>query len=70
MQMFSKAWNDTLKQIDGEHVFKKNMLYIKFDGSEDHLVNRRLWDLVGDEMVKFRESLLRSPTKIHLERIA
>ena len=69
MQMFSKAWNDILKQIDGEHVFKKNKLTIKFDGSEDHLVNRRLWDLVGDEMVKFRGNLLRSPPKSTLKGV-
>lgn len=69
MVMFSKAWDDTLEEIDGEHVFKKIMLTIKFDGSEDHLSNRRLWDLVGDEMVKFREDLLRSPPKPTLKEL-
>ena len=30
----------------------------KFDGSEDYLVSDRLYELVGQEMLEFRNSLM------------
>ena len=41
--------------------FKTNFMTVAFDGSEDHLVGRGLWALVGDEMVQFREELRLQP---------
>ena len=41
--------------------FKTNFMTIAFDGSEDHLVGRGLWALVGNEMVQFREELRSQP---------
>lgn len=64
MQMFHEAWNKALAGIDNELVFKQNMLRIKLDGSEDHLVSRQLWNLVVTEMVNFRTNLMNSSTQI------
>ena len=33
---------------------------LAFDGSEDHLASKKLMNLVGEEMVIFREQLLKS----------
>ena len=33
---------------------------LAFDGSEDHLTNKKLMDLVGKEMLAFREELMKS----------
>ena len=41
--------------------FKTNFMTVAFDGSEDHLVGRGLWALVGNEMVQFREELRSQP---------
>ena len=54
MEMFSSAWKQTCPPIDNEIVFKRNMLTLKLDGSEDNLASPKLMQLVGDEMVRFR----------------
>ena len=53
MEMFNHAWEDTLQNVDGELQFKQNMTTITFDDSEDHLVNPKLMDLVGEDMIAF-----------------
>ena len=66
MIMFDASWTKVYAKIDTASVFKKNMIILHFDGSEDHLASGKLFSLVGDEMFLFREELLISdlPTSI------
>ena len=45
-------------KVNNENVFKTNMITIALDSSEDHLVSKKLMDLVGTEMLEFRKKLL------------
>ena len=60
MNMFQKSWNETCAKVNNENVFETNMITIALDGSEDHLASKKLMDLVGTEMLKFRKKLLES----------
>ena len=60
MKWFKEAW-DSCDQIDKREAFISNMMLLPFDGSLDHQASRRLWDLVGEEMLAFRDELLASP---------
>jgi hypothetical protein len=57
MEMFSDAWEEVYEQTDSSDAYKKCLINIAFDGSEDHLASKRLMDLVGAEMLVFREEL-------------
>ena len=58
MSLCQEAWQNT--KVDINAAMKQNFLTNKFDGSEDHLVSDRLYKLVGQELVKFREELVKS----------
>ena len=60
MNMFQKSWNKTYAKVNNENVFKKNMITIALDGSEDHLASKKLMDLVGTEILEFQKMLLES----------
>ena len=45
--------------MDNEKAFKSLFVTNKFDGSEDHLVSNKLFQLVGQDMSKFRENLFK-----------
>ena len=60
MQMFQESWNETCTNVDNKLVFKTNMITLALDGSEDHLASTKLMDLIGKEMLEFRENLLSS----------
>ena len=60
MDMFSNAWQEEYDRIDNVDVYKKNMISIALDGSEDHLASKKIMDPVGEEMLAFREELLKS----------
>ena len=60
MQMFQESWNETCTNVNNKFVFKTNMITLALDGSEDHLASRKLMDLIGKEMLEFRENLLSS----------
>ena len=60
MKIFYNAWEKTCSDIDNEQTFKSNMMTLAFDGSEDNLVSKKLMDLVGEEILIFREQLLKS----------
>ena len=49
--------------------FETNFVIVAFDGSEDHLVGRGWWALVGDEMVKFREGLRSQPLPASIKEL-
>ena len=60
MDMFNNAWQEEYDRIDNVGAYKKNMITIALDRSEDHLASKKLMDLVGEEMLAFREELLKS----------
>ena len=62
MEMFYDAWEKTYSDVGNEQTFKSNMMTLAFDGSEDHLASKKLTDLAGEEMLIFREHLLKSTT--------
>ena len=45
------------------------MMTLAFDGSEDHLASKNLMDLVGKEMLAFREELMKSQTVSILKEV-
>ena len=60
MDMFNNAWQEEYDRIDNVDAYKKNMISIALDGSQDHLASKKLMDLVGKEMLAFREEWLKS----------
>ena len=60
MNMFRKSGNETCAKVYNENVFKKNMIPIALDGSEDHLENKKIMDLAGTKMLEFQKKLLES----------
>ena len=50
----------TCSDVDNEQTFKSNMMTLGFDGSEDNLATKKLMKLVGEEMLIFKEQLLKS----------
>ena len=60
MDMFNNAWQEEYDHIDNVDAYKKNMISIALDGSQDHLASKKLMDLVGKEMLAFREEWLKS----------
>ena len=69
MQMFQESWNETCGNVNNEFVFKTNMITLALDGSEDHLVSRKLMDLIGKEMLEFKENLLSSKPAATLKEL-
>ena len=59
MEIFYNAWEKTCSDTDNEHTFKSNMMTLAFDESENNLANKRLMDLLGEEILIFREKLLK-----------
>ena len=55
--MTIKAWNKI--SVDYPRAFKQNFITCAFDGSEDYLVSDNIFRLVGENMIEFRENLLR-----------
>ena len=50
MDMFNNAWQEVYDRIDNVDAYKKNMISIALDGSEDHLASKKLMDLVGEDV--------------------
>ena len=63
MQMFQES------NVNNEFVFKTNLITLALDGSEDHLASRKLMDLIGKEMLEFRENLLPSKPAATLKEL-
>ena len=61
MAMLHEAQKKVNESVNTDVSFKHNFLTNAFDGSEDHLVSRNLFTLVGEEMVEYRTNLLSSP---------
>ena len=45
------------------------MITLALDGSEDHLASRKLFDLVGQEMLAYREELMKGPPPATLKEL-
>ena len=58
--MFNDVWDEVYNKIDCEDVYNKIMMTLAFDSSEDHLASKKIMDLVGKEMIAFREELIKS----------
>ena len=56
MEMLYQSWSSL--NVDRSAAFKSLWITNAFDGSEDYLVSRKLWDLVGSDMVNYRSSLM------------
>ena len=69
MEMFYNAWEKTCSDVNCEQTYKSNMMTLAFDGSEDHLASKKLMDLVGEEMLVFREQLLKSTAPDTLKQL-
>ena len=57
MSMTVSALSDV--KVDCKAAFKSVFVTNELDGSEDHLVSNKLFNLVGQEMVSFREELMK-----------
>ena len=60
IQMFHNAWDEVYTKIDYVDTYKKTVMTLPFEGSEDHLASKKLMDLIGKEMLTFREELTKS----------
>ena len=55
MELFHNAWEKICSDVDNGQTFKSNMMTLALDGSEDHFASKRVMDLVGKEMLVFRD---------------
>ena len=60
MRMISEAWSNVQDQVDSELAFKRNMISVALDGSEDYLISPKLRDVVGEELFEWRKCLMNS----------
>ena len=67
IRMTIAAWQNIT--VDCERAFKTNFVTNSFNGSEDYLVSGKIFYLVGDEMLKFREQLLKTPVPNNLKTV-
>lgn len=59
MDMTVRALSKVEEDVDIKRAFKNNFVTNALDGSEDYLVSEKIMELVGSEMRKFRENLLK-----------
>ena len=59
MQVFNYAWDEVYTKIDCVDAYNKTMMTLAFNGSEDHLANKKLMELVGKDILAFREELIK-----------
>ena len=69
MKMCKAAFEGTIAKVDVSDAFKRNVLTIKLDGSEDHLVSSKLKALIWDEMKEFGSVLLSKPHPATLKKL-
>ena len=69
MSLFNSAWTTVYDHLDNVLIYKRNMITLALDGSEDHLANRKLFDLVGKEMLAYREELMKESPPATLKEL-
>ena len=67
MSMLSQSWESL--DIDFSARYKVLWIINALDGSEDHMVFDRINRLVGDDLLKFRETLLKNPSPANLKAL-
>ena len=65
MKMLNDSWQALI--LDPIQALKNNFVSNSFDGSEDYLVHDKLFSIVGEQMVAFREYLLDQPVPNSLQ---
>ena len=58
MLMISEAWSNVQDQVDSELAFKRNIISVALDGSEDYLISPKLRDVVGEELFEWSRCLM------------
>ena len=56
--MLLQSWE--LLQVETQREFKSLFVINALDGSEDYIVSHKLYDLIGDKMMKWRQDLMLS----------
>ena len=69
MKMFDVLWTKVCAEIDTASVFKKNVITLNLDGSENHLASQKLLSLVGVEMFRFKKELLISHLPLSIQAL-
>ena len=71
MKLITGSYDEIIESgtFDPALAYKQNFLTVAFDGSEDHLVSFKLMELVGDEMKKFRDTLVSSGPATNLSAL-
>ena len=67
MSMLCEAWDGL--EINFAHRYKALWVTNALDGSEDQLVSDRLYQLVGSDLLKFREELMKSSSPQNLKAL-
>ena len=65
MQMLLESWNS--QEIDVTSRFKAQCVTNALDGSEDYLVSKRVFALVGEKLQAFRRRLMLIPSPKNLK---
>ena len=69
MTMCVRAITKAKDQVDTKKAFKSLFVTNALDGSEDHLVSDRIFELVGNEIKKFRENLMQEKAPKNLKEM-
>ena len=66
MEMFQNAWEKICSDVYNEQA---NMMTLAFDGNKHHLASKNFMDLNGEEMLIFREQLLKSAASVTIKEL-
>ena len=67
--MLQESRKETSANVNHKPVFKTNMITLALNGSEDHLASKKLMNLIGKEILEFREQLLSSKSAATLKEL-
>lgn len=60
MQMFQELSKETCANINNKLGFKKNIITLALDGTEDHFASTKFMDVIVKEIPEFRKQFLSS----------
>ena len=70
MAMLSRSYEYvTSDQVDVQQALKQNFITNALDGSEDNLVNDKLFQMVGERIVAFRENHIKTPPPRNIKEL-
>ena len=67
VKLLHTAWKETT--VDFPAIFKSLFVTSALDGSDDYLVSDRLFDLIGEDMRRFRTEMLRLKVPENLQSV-